>query len=97
MVSFEPATPMFQRLGVCVLAALASSLPCSAIAIDEQAINYSVKLCVAQVHLQNDEPSQRFDAFYNPATGRVENNAVYDADQEPLYRFEKCMDLHGLR
>ena len=88
---------MLPRPGVCVLAALAASLPALAMAQDDKSINNLVKFCVAQVHLQNDEPSQRFDAFYNPGTGRVENNAIYDADQEPLSRFERCLAMQGLR
>src|SRR5580704_14671737 len=97
MVSLEATSSMLQKPGVCVLVALAASLPSFAMAVDGQAINNSVKFCVAQVHLQNDEPSQRFDAFYNPATGRVENNATYDSDREALSRFEKCMAMQDLR
>jgi hypothetical protein len=87
---------MLLRPGVCVLAALAASLPTSAMAASAKEINDIVKICVVRVRLQNDVPSQRFDAFYNSATARVENNARYIADQEPLYRFEKCMARHGL-
>jgi hypothetical protein len=87
---------MVQSLGVCFLVALAASQPSFAMAADANAINNSIKFCVAQVHLQDDEPSQRFDAFYNPSTGRVENNAAYDSDQEPLHRFEQCMAMQGL-
>jgi hypothetical protein len=36
-----------------------------------------------------------FDAFYNPATGRVENNAQIVAMQPPLFLFNKCMAEHG--
>jgi hypothetical protein len=92
---FKTASLMLQRTDMYVLAALTASLPSFAMAVDDVTINNLVKFCVARVHLQNDEPSQRFDAFYNPATGRVENNAIYDADQEPLSRFEKCMAMQG--
>jgi outer membrane murein-binding lipoprotein Lpp len=41
-----------------------------------------------------DEVYAKFDAFYNPATGRVQNNNQY-VDQSALYTFNKCMAEHG--
>lgn len=39
----------------------------------------------------------RFDAFYNPATGAVQNNATgVVGDTEPIYQFDKCMASEGL-
>jgi hypothetical protein len=35
-----------------------------------------------------------FDAFYNPASGRVQNNNQY-VDQSAVYAFSKCMASHG--
>lgn len=68
-----------------------------AMAADVDDINNAVRFCVAQVRLQNDEPSQRFDAAYNPQTGQIEHNATYDADRDPLYRFQKCIQMQNLR
>ncbi len=40
---------------------------------------------------------KKFDAFYNLATGTVQNNATEVAgDTEPLYEFNKCMASEGL-
>lgn len=60
----------------------------------------AVSHCVAAVHqMKSDAVSaqffKHFDAFYNPATQHVENNAVYVGDQQPLYEFNKCMALQG--
>jgi hypothetical protein len=38
---------------------------------------------------------RKFDAFYNTATGKVQNNAVYVGDQAALYQFDKCMASKG--
>ena len=40
--------------------------------------------------------SKGFDAYYNPATGRVENNAALIGDKESLSRFNKCMAEQGV-
>jgi hypothetical protein len=39
---------------------------------------------------------KHFDAFYNPATGRVENNGYLNGDVPPQYQFNKCMASQGL-
>lgn len=36
-----------------------------------------------------------FDAYFNPTTGRVQNNNQY-ADQTAVYEFNKCMAVHGV-
>lgn len=41
-----------------------------------------------------DEVYSKFDAFYNPATGRVQNNNQY-VDQSAIYAFNKCMSEKG--
>ncbi len=38
---------------------------------------------------------KHFDAYYNPATGMVENNAASNGDQQALYNFRKCMAQEG--
>jgi hypothetical protein len=38
---------------------------------------------------------KKFDAFYNSAAGRVENNAFLDGDLPALYQFNKCMASQG--
>jgi hypothetical protein len=47
-----------------------------------------VKYCVGVV---NSPDNRYFDAFYNAATGRVENNALTVGDQYDVFRFDKCM------
>lgn len=55
----------------------------------------AVKVCVVEVHKSADSFAKHFDAFYNPATGLVENNAVYVGDQPSVYQFRKCMTAAG--
>jgi hypothetical protein len=66
-----------------------------------------VKHCLDVVHqfpahnqmdvTTNENFFKKFDAFYNPATGKVENNATtVVGDQAPLYQFDKCMASQGL-
>jgi glucan-binding YG repeat protein len=42
----------------------------------------------------NNEVYSKFDAFYNPASGRVQNNNQY-VDQSSIYAFNKCMTEQG--
>jgi hypothetical protein len=67
----------------------------------------AVKHCVEFVHQfpthdQMDVTTnagffKKFDAFYNLATGTVQNNATdVVGDTEPLYEFNKCMAEEGL-
>jgi hypothetical protein len=62
----------------------------------QTAINDAVKYCVDVVHRFPADPIEAqffrgFDAFYNPASGRVENNGYRNGDLPPLYEFNKCM------
>jgi hypothetical protein len=54
-------------------------------------INKIVALCIKKVHSKGDELSKHFDAFFNPSTGRVEYNAMFQIERESIFRFEKCM------
>ncbi|MEB0058802.1 hypothetical protein [Variovorax sp. LG9.2] len=64
----------------------------------------SITQCVQQVRSIGDtlpkEPFDnavvyaKFDAFYNVASGRVQNNNQY-VDQSAIYAFNKCMSTHG--
>lgn len=60
------------------------------------AIKETVRTCVQVVHRNPDSFSQGFYAYYNVATGTVEDNLVYQAGREPLFRFQKCMAEHGV-
>jgi len=44
----------------------------------------------------NENFFKHFDAFYNRATGRVENNGYLNGDIPPQYQFNKCMASQGL-
>jgi hypothetical protein len=62
---------------------------------DTATINKTVSECINFVHALGDS-FKKFDAYYNPATGRVENNVMYVADQPAIFQFNKCMAQHGL-
>jgi len=65
-----------------------------------------VKHCVEVVHQfpahnqmdvgSNESFYKHFDAFYNPSSGRVENNGYLNGDIPPQYQFNKCMASHGV-
>jgi hypothetical protein len=65
-----------------------------------------VKHCIDVVHQfpahnqldvgTNESFFKNFDAFYNPATGRVENNGYLNGDIPPQYQFNKCMATQGI-
>jgi len=38
---------------------------------------------------------KRFDAYYNPGNGLVQNNARYNGEMPALYAFNKCMVAKG--
>src|SRR5690349_11696872 len=64
-------------------------------------IEKAVKHCVDVVHQFPADQIEaqffkRFDAFYNSATGRVQNNGYLNGDLPPLYQFQKCMASQGL-
>jgi len=52
-----------------------------------------VKYCVDFVH--SSSVYTGFDAFYNPATGTVPNNALTNGEQRAVFVFNKCMAEHG--
>ncbi len=60
-----------------------------------------IDFCVDEVHKHKAEDAYEqkfylnFDAYYNPATDRVNNNAMRNGDQPPLYLFNKCMTKAG--
>jgi hypothetical protein len=66
-------------------------------------ITKAVKLCVATVHKVGkctgaacpEEYELKFytnfDAFYNPASGTVENNVTLQGERKALFIFKKCM------
>jgi hypothetical protein len=60
------------------------------------AIKETVRACVQVVHSNPDTFSQGFYAYYNVATGTVENNMLYQAGRKPLFRFQKCIAEHGV-
>jgi hypothetical protein len=43
----------------------------------------------------NENFFKHFDAFYNPVTGRVENNGYLNGDIPAQYQFNKCMASQG--
>jgi hypothetical protein len=60
-------------------------------------INKAISKCLNFVRTKADPVfSKGFDAYYNPATGRVENNAALIGDKESLSRFNKCMAQQGI-
>jgi hypothetical protein len=63
-------------------------------------VDEAVKACVDAVHATKVGEMERsffreFDAYYNPATQLVENNAYRGGDRPPLYAFNKCMVQKG--
>ena len=65
------------------------------------AIEQTVAKCVKYVRsLETEKETYNqvfaaFDAFYNSATGRVENNNQF-VDQKAVYTFNKCMTSKGM-
>jgi hypothetical protein len=73
----------------------------SAVAQSTDTINKAVNECIEVVHSSpgNDFEKfsdKKFDAYYNPATGLVENNVIYMDDKGSLFKFNKCMTSMGL-
>jgi hypothetical protein len=67
---------------------------------DVVAINKAVSKCLNVVHSFSNDPDngvffKKFDAYFNPVTGAVENNADYMEDQAALFQFNKCMAQNG--
>lgn len=66
----------------------------------EPPIVNAVKHCVDVVHNTKSGDVvtlfyKEFDAFYNPSSGRVKNNAFRVGDQQALFAFNKCMTEQG--
>jgi len=61
----------------------------------------AISNCVQQVKnlAKKDDFSTKFfsefDAYYNPASGRVQNNAIYQGSMPAVYEFNKCMSSLG--
>jgi hypothetical protein len=68
----------------------------SSLSGDAASIGKTIAECVRKVRSLETQPKgfgqpyAEFDAFYNPSSGRVENNNRY-VDQGPTYAFNKCM------
>lgn len=70
------------------------------------ALKTAISLCVQQVHSAPEAKGGKdlfsdakfwtdFDAFYNPANGRVENNNLYNGGVPAVFFFKKCMTTQG--
>lgn len=70
------------------------------------ALKIAISNCVNQVHATNEAKAEAsgktywnfwtgFDAFYNPATGRVQNNNMYNGGRPAAFFFDKCMTSLG--
>lgn len=71
-----------------------------ALAQDQTEIERAIKTCIDLVHrlAPSDYQGQyykEFDAFYNPATKTVQNNAHRNGDVPAHYEFSKCMAGQG--
>lgn len=75
-----------------VITAIIIAAPAAAQQDRARGIAGAVERCVATVREQGDKS---FDAFYNPATKKVENNAYYVLERPALFRFNKCMATQG--
>lgn len=64
-----------------------------------EAINQVMKHCIDIVHGTQDPIYQeffhRFDAYFNAANGKIQNNATVVGDQKALFVFNKCMAQNG--
>ena len=67
----------------------------------QEMIEKVVKHCVDVVHqfpatqIEEKQFFKQFDAFYNSATGLVQNNGYRKGNIPPLYQFNKCMASRG--
>jgi hypothetical protein len=72
-----------------------------AIAKEELKPADAVDYCISEVHKYktkesyNQEFYLNFDAYYNPVTGMVYNNARLNGDEPPKFLFNKCMTKIG--
>jgi hypothetical protein len=81
---------------VALVVAGTTALASPAYAQDISEINRAVSYCVDMVHrfsadTGNGHFFRDFDAYVNPATGSVENNAIRAGDQPVLDQFNRCM------
>ncbi|MFM0687358.1 hypothetical protein PQQ77_15375 [Paraburkholderia strydomiana] len=62
-------------------------------------LKQAVAQCVTRVRASapagNEQFYTGFDAYYNPASGRVMNNVQYNGQVPALYAFNKCMASQG--
>ena len=72
-------------------------------AIQDAAIKQAIAQCVQFVRGEASTKGELdakfyagFDAFYNEATGRVQNNVVLNGGMAPLFEFNKCMSSRGI-
>jgi hypothetical protein len=80
----------------CVVLVLNLAWVSTSHAQDTAVINKAVSECIKFVHAFSDDSFfKRFDAYYNVATGRVENNVMYVGERAALFQFNKCMAQHG--
>jgi hypothetical protein len=93
---------MSKILAKVVLIALSiGSAVTAANAQDGSKIESAVTYCVDAVHRFPADPTdvqffRKFDAYYNAATGKIENNGMLVGDQAALYQFNKCMASQGI-
>jgi hypothetical protein len=66
--------------------------------LSAQQITAVVKACVeaARAHEVHEGAQPHFDAYYNPASGRVQSNVTMQFQRPTLFVFDKCMAEHGL-
>lgn len=57
-------------------------------------IDEAVKHCVDEVRTRSDA-SRHFDAFYNRASGAVQNNVMFVYERQSLFWFQKCLAVQG--
>lgn len=89
---------MRMRVWIGLFTLAAATLACTAAqAQDAAVINKAVSQCLKVVHSStDDEYAKYFDAFYNQASGLVENNVIYVSGRPALFQFNKCMAQHGV-
>lgn len=77
------------------------AVPVVGSAQDKGLIDKTVAECVAFVRSYQGDPIyrpsfERFDAYYNPSTGLVENNGTTAGDRVAIFQFNKCMAQNGM-
>ena len=66
-------------------------------AVEVEKLKNTIALCVdySKKNAPVGETFEKFDAFYNPANGHIENNVLYNGQRPALYAFNKCMTKLG--